>query len=109
MSSAPGETFNYNSGNAQLLSAIITKLTGMSALEYAKVNLFGPQLEPAKDTGVTVWIIVATDVVGYGAIAKTRHSNGRGRIVTASLGISSSVTGACTRPALASPRVEPRD
>jgi CubicO group peptidase (beta-lactamase class C family) len=42
MSSAPGETFNYNSGNAQLLSAIITKLTGMSALEYAKAKLFGP-------------------------------------------------------------------
>jgi len=42
MSSAPGETFNYNSGNAQLLSAIITKLTEMSALEYAKAKLFGP-------------------------------------------------------------------
>jgi hypothetical protein len=42
MSSAPGETFNYSDGNAQLLSAIITKLTGMSALEYAKAKLFGP-------------------------------------------------------------------
>ena len=42
MSSAPGVTFNYNSGNPHLLSAIITKLTGMSALEYAKAKLFGP-------------------------------------------------------------------
>ena len=42
MSSAPGDVFNYNSGNAHLLSAIITKLTGMSALEYAKAKLFGP-------------------------------------------------------------------
>ncbi len=42
MSSAPGETFYYNSGNAHLLSAIITKLTGMSALNYAKAKLFGP-------------------------------------------------------------------
>ena len=42
MSRAPGEVFSYNSGNAQLLSAILTKLTGMSALEYAKANLFGP-------------------------------------------------------------------
>ena len=42
MSSAPGETFNYNSGNPHLLSAIITKLTGMSALEYAKTKLFDP-------------------------------------------------------------------
>jgi CubicO group peptidase (beta-lactamase class C family) len=42
MSSAPGATFNYDSGNAHLLSAILAKLTGMSALEYAKTKLFGP-------------------------------------------------------------------
>ena len=42
MSSVPGSTFNYNSGNPHLLSAIITKITGMSALEYAKAKLFGP-------------------------------------------------------------------
>ena len=42
MSSPPGDIFNYNTGNAQLLTAILTKLTGMSALEYAKAKLFGP-------------------------------------------------------------------
>jgi CubicO group peptidase (beta-lactamase class C family) len=42
MSSAPGEVFNYSNGNAHLLSASITKLTGMSALAYAKAKLFGP-------------------------------------------------------------------
>jgi CubicO group peptidase (beta-lactamase class C family) len=42
MSSAPGDTFNYNSGNPHLLSAILTKLAGMSTLEYAKAKLFGP-------------------------------------------------------------------
>jgi CubicO group peptidase (beta-lactamase class C family) len=42
MSSAPGETFNYNSRNTHLLSAVITKITGMSVLEYAKAKLFGP-------------------------------------------------------------------
>jgi CubicO group peptidase (beta-lactamase class C family) len=42
MSRAPGDAFSYNSGNVHLLSAIITKLTGMSALEYAKAKLFGP-------------------------------------------------------------------
>jgi CubicO group peptidase (beta-lactamase class C family) len=42
MSSVPGDTFNYSNGNTHLLSAIITKLTGMSALEYAKGKLFGP-------------------------------------------------------------------
>jgi CubicO group peptidase (beta-lactamase class C family) len=42
MSSTPGETFHYNSGNAHLLSAILTKLTGNSGQEYAKAKLFGP-------------------------------------------------------------------
>ena len=41
MSSTPGDTFNYSDGNPHLLSAILTKLTGMSALEYAKAKLFG--------------------------------------------------------------------
>ena len=42
MWSAPGATFNYDSGNTHLLAAILTKITGMSALEYAKTKLFGP-------------------------------------------------------------------
>jgi CubicO group peptidase (beta-lactamase class C family) len=48
MSNAPGDIFNYNSGNPQLLSAILTKLTGMSAEEYARTRLFGP-------LGITDW------------------------------------------------------
>jgi len=42
MSNAPGEVFNYNSGNTHLLSAILAKLTGMNAGDYAKARLFGP-------------------------------------------------------------------
>ena len=42
MSNAPGAAFNYSDGDAQLLSAIITRLTGTSAMEYAKAKLFGP-------------------------------------------------------------------
>jgi CubicO group peptidase (beta-lactamase class C family) len=42
MAHAPGEVFNYNSGSTHLLSAIIAKLTGMSAENYAKAKLFGP-------------------------------------------------------------------
>jgi CubicO group peptidase (beta-lactamase class C family) len=42
MSNAPGETFNYNSGNSQLLSAIITKLTETDVADYATAKLFGP-------------------------------------------------------------------
>ena len=42
MANVPGEVFNYNSGNPNLLSAIITKLTGMTARDYANAKLFGP-------------------------------------------------------------------
>lgn len=48
MTAAPGETFNYNSGNSHLLSAILTKVTGMSAEDYARTMLFGP-------LGITKW------------------------------------------------------
>jgi CubicO group peptidase (beta-lactamase class C family) len=42
MANAPGEIFNYNSGGTHILSALITKLTGMSASDYAEAKLFGP-------------------------------------------------------------------
>lgn len=42
MAKEPGEEFNYNDGGAHLLSAILTKTTGQSALAYAHENLFGP-------------------------------------------------------------------
>ncbi|WP_441228801.1 serine hydrolase domain-containing protein [Tardiphaga sp. 20_F10_N6_6] len=48
MAATPGDGFNYNSGNPHLLSAILTKVTGMSAEDYAKARLFGP-------LGITAW------------------------------------------------------
>jgi len=42
MSAAPGTTFNYNSGNPHLISAILSKVTGRSALDYATEKLFKP-------------------------------------------------------------------
>jgi hypothetical protein len=42
MTAAPGSSFYYNSGNPYLLSALITKLTGQSAFDYAKKELFEP-------------------------------------------------------------------
>jgi CubicO group peptidase (beta-lactamase class C family) len=42
MAAAPGSSFYYNSGNPYLLSALITKMTGQSAFEYAKKELFEP-------------------------------------------------------------------
>lgn len=38
----PGQKFSYNSLETHLLSAIITKVTGESALEFARENLTGP-------------------------------------------------------------------
>jgi CubicO group peptidase (beta-lactamase class C family) len=40
--SDPGKKFNYHSFNTHLLSATITKATGMSTLEYATQTLFSP-------------------------------------------------------------------
>jgi CubicO group peptidase (beta-lactamase class C family) len=42
MAHPPGEVFYYNSGNPHLLSAIIFKLTGKRAEDYAKAKLFKP-------------------------------------------------------------------
>ena len=42
MSGAPGNKFYYNSGNPYVLSALITKKTGRSALDFAKKELFEP-------------------------------------------------------------------
>ncbi|MDQ0471998.1 serine hydrolase domain-containing protein [Labrys wisconsinensis] len=48
MAHAPGEVFNYIDGNPNLISAIITKLTGKLAEDYAREKLFGP-------LGITNW------------------------------------------------------
>jgi len=42
MAAKPGEVFVYNSGGVHLLSAVIRKATGRSALDFAKDELFGP-------------------------------------------------------------------
>lgn len=48
MAHAPGEVFYYNDGNPDLLSAILTKLTGKTAEDYAREQLFGP-------LGIATW------------------------------------------------------
>jgi CubicO group peptidase (beta-lactamase class C family) len=42
MANQPGEIFYYNSGNSHLLSALITRLTGRTAEDFARSKLFGP-------------------------------------------------------------------
>lgn len=39
---SPGEVFNYSNGNPDLVSAIITRLTGELAEDYAREKLFAP-------------------------------------------------------------------
>ncbi len=42
MTSAPGERFDYCSPGSHLLSVILARVTGRSALDYAHEKLFGP-------------------------------------------------------------------
>jgi CubicO group peptidase (beta-lactamase class C family) len=42
MAGAPGASFNYNGGNAYLLSALITKRSGQNAFDFATKELFEP-------------------------------------------------------------------
>lgn len=42
MAHSPGEVFNYSNGNPDLVSAVITRLTGKLAEDYARERLFAP-------------------------------------------------------------------
>jgi CubicO group peptidase (beta-lactamase class C family) len=42
MARDPGAAFDYNSGGPHLLSAVLSKVTGQSAEDYAREKLFGP-------------------------------------------------------------------
>jgi len=42
LSDTPGDSFNYSTGQAHLVSAVITEATGTSLCEYAHAHLFGP-------------------------------------------------------------------
>ena len=42
MADAPGTRFNYNSGNSQLLAAILTRQVGMPLADFAAKQLFTP-------------------------------------------------------------------
>jgi CubicO group peptidase (beta-lactamase class C family) len=42
MAGAPGASFNYNGGNAYLLSSLVTKRSGQNAFDFAKKELFEP-------------------------------------------------------------------
>jgi CubicO group peptidase (beta-lactamase class C family) len=42
MAAQPGTIWAYNGGCSQIFSAIVTNKTGMSTLEFAKNNFFGP-------------------------------------------------------------------
>ena len=51
MRDAPGTVFNYSNANAELLSAILTKIVGEPLRAYAQRNLFSPMGIPNKNWG----------------------------------------------------------
>ena len=64
MANQPGEIFYYNSGNLHLLSALITRLTGRTAEDFARNRLFGPlgitdYLWPVDPVGQILWRVGA--------------------------------------------------
>ncbi len=69
MAQPPGTGFNYNSGNSQLLSALLSKTTGLNAQAFARRHLFDPL-----GMGEVVW---PTDpqglsIGGYGVFMQPR-------------------------------------
>jgi CubicO group peptidase (beta-lactamase class C family) len=55
----PGKFHNYSTGDTQLLSAVLQRLTGMSALDFADLYLFDPlgitrRVWPADPQGTTI-------------------------------------------------------
>jgi len=42
MATTPGSTFNYSTGDSQILGAILDKATGMSVQKFARTRLFEP-------------------------------------------------------------------
>lgn len=57
----PGDTFNYSSGDAMLLSAVLASATGMTAEEYGQEKLFAPLGIP----GAEWWRDTAGDTLTY--------------------------------------------
>ena len=58
MARGPGQEYAYCSGNSHLLSAILTKATGMSMLDFGQKHLFAPlgineAIWPADPQGIT--------------------------------------------------------
>ena len=70
LSRPPGTGFAYSSPGSHLLSAILTKATGQSTLDYAREKLFGPlqiESQPAAEPTLAVADIPAYDrAAGFG-------------------------------------------
>jgi CubicO group peptidase (beta-lactamase class C family) len=86
----PGQAFTYNSGGSHLLSAILTKATGMSALQYAKRHLFEPLgFSAAKwserggvSEGGTGLSLTGGDLVRFGALYLKKGRWGEARLLS---------------------------
>ena len=75
MISEPGQSFAYDGCATNLLSAILTKTTGMTALEFANEHLFGPlgisnmywgEDDEGYSNGAYGLIMIANDMAKFG-------------------------------------------
>lgn len=83
---SPGQAMNYNSGCSHLLSAIIQKVTGISAYDYAKETLF-KQIDVSKSVwydrqginlGADGLRMTSYDMAKFGSLfLNNGHLNGR--------------------------------
>jgi CubicO group peptidase (beta-lactamase class C family) len=73
----PGTTFGYDSGSSDLLSAVVTRATGMPAAQYAQLRLFGPlgirgagwgRLAPGVSRGASGLHLRPRDLLAFGQL-----------------------------------------
>ena len=70
LATTPGTAWNYSSGDAHIVSEILHRATGVSPLDYAKANLFGPLgiIDPPWDADAT-----GTNIGGFGLSLTARE------------------------------------
>ncbi len=88
----PGSQFDYDSGTSHLLSAVLTKATGMSAEEYARRYLFGPlgisdvlwERDPkGNSNGGWGLVLTSEDMAKFGYLYLRKGKWGRKQVVPA--------------------------
>jgi CubicO group peptidase (beta-lactamase class C family) len=88
LANVPGTTFLYDSGSSDLLAEILSRVTGMSAADYARRWLFGPLgiedvIWPGSH-GATGLVIRPRELLAFGQMYLDHGTWNKQRIVSAS-------------------------